>query len=193
MVSTDHFMIICPSPQKFCTWGSRTHTYAADVVVGDTVWVTHEGVMQQELVLSIDHVSQQGMFNPYTLSGTIVVDDVVVSAHSSWVMDRWTPKSHIKYLPHIYQILFFPGRVLYRMFGPSAAMMLDVDNPQKQMAGLGPHFLVGTLLLLLLVAHLTLHLMVSWSPTLLAKKGWIPTLLAKKGFKALKESQSQLV
>lgn len=45
----------------------------------------------------------QGVFNPYTLSGTIVVDDVVASAHSDWLLDDICPEKYVGSLPAIYQ------------------------------------------------------------------------------------------
>ena len=42
-------------------------------------------------VVSTAFVSKRGLYNPYTLSGTIVVDGVAASCHSSWILDGLLP------------------------------------------------------------------------------------------------------
>merc|ERR1711865_872906 len=100
----------------------------------------------------------KGLFNPYTLGGTIIVNNVLASAHSNWVLDGLVPSSATGYLPSIYQVLFTPGRVLYHMLGASAATALDVNSPQQQEFGYGPQFLVASLLLPLTILLCTKRL-----------------------------------
>ena len=73
----------------------------------------------------------KGVFNPYTLTGNIIVDGVVASAHSDWLLDDFCPRRCTGWLPAVYQALFVPGRLLYRALGTVAADVLDVNNPQK--------------------------------------------------------------
>lgn len=92
-------------------------------------------------VLQTSVVKKRGLYNPYTISGKIVVNDVVASAHSNWVLDDWTPTSLTQYLPAVYQMMFLPGRLLYQLAGASAANFLDVNNPQLTAQGYGPEFM----------------------------------------------------
>lgn len=48
---------------------------------------------------------KQGLFNPFTLSGTIVVNGVVASVHSEWLLDDLvTSPEYSRYLPIFYQV-----------------------------------------------------------------------------------------
>ena len=53
-------------------------------------------------------------YNPYTLSGTIVVDGVVASCHSSWILDGLAPP---RVLAKVYQRLFVVPRAAYKLIG----------------------------------------------------------------------------
>lgn len=51
--------------------------------------------------------------------GSIVVDGVVASAHSNFVLDDITPSSLTHMLPYVYQALMVtPLTILYRVLGP---------------------------------------------------------------------------
>ena len=51
------------------------------------------------MVCGTESVLKAGLYNPCTMSKYIIVDGVVVSAHSSKVLDQWMPKQFAKYLP----------------------------------------------------------------------------------------------
>lgn len=87
--------------------------------------------MKLHMVLSINMELGQGLFNPYTLSGNIVVDDMIVSCHSNWVLDEIIPKNLVEHLPSIYQTMFLPARGLFYLSGSNAdkvANMLGFNN-----------------------------------------------------------------
>lgn len=136
-----HFIKICPISMPDCSWMNSVHTYADQVNIGDAVWIFDGNAMVTQKVVHVIKSAQRGLFNPYTLSGNIIVDGVVASAHSRWILDDWVPTSATASLPAVYQAMFFPGRVLYHLAGPFAAKCLDVDNPQQTFAGWGPQFL----------------------------------------------------
>lgn len=50
-------------------------------------------------------MTKQGLFNPYTLGGDIVVNGALASAHSSWFLDGVAPASMTRHLPAIYQVV----------------------------------------------------------------------------------------
>ena len=99
--------------------------YAEDVSVGDWIWGANGEASQ---VYAIERVVLKGAFNPYTISGNIIVDDVVASAHSQWFLDEAVPRSMTRYLPAIYQSILSVNRVLHAAFGPVAAETLGLAN-----------------------------------------------------------------
>jgi len=148
VISNKHFVPLCPVTGQPCKYSEHVYKYAQETMAGDHLWVAGaNSTVELAHVKEIGHTFSKGLFNPYTLGGSIIVNNVLASAHSNWVLDGLVPSSATGYLPSIYQALFTPGRVLYRMFGPSAATALDVNSPQQQEFGYGPQFLVATLLL----------------------------------------------
>ena len=54
--------------------------------------------------LQVSTVSKAGLYNPFTMSGDIVVNGVLASCHSDWVLDRIVPARYAHLLPAIYQV-----------------------------------------------------------------------------------------
>ena len=69
------------------------HVYAKDVAVGDELYYFDGAALETSRVRATAEVTKSGLFNPYTLSGSIVVDGVAASCHSSWILDgvAWPP------------------------------------------------------------------------------------------------------
>lgn len=70
------------------------------------------------LACRVAHVSR-GIFNPFTLNGLIVVDDVVASAHSDWFLEPFVPAKYEHLIPGLYQQIMGPVRCLYWLVGPA--------------------------------------------------------------------------
>jgi hypothetical protein len=69
-------------------------------------------------VASITVVTKQGLFNPYTLSGSILINSVDASCHSDWVLDPIFERAGAtNLLPHVYQALMLPLRITYQALG----------------------------------------------------------------------------
>lgn len=87
---------------------SNTTKRMCDVTVGDYVLVVHEMShgyqMTSECVTKKEHTTAQGMYNPMTLSGTIVVDHIIASNY----------EEHI--YPSVAHMMLAPVRGLYRVF-----------------------------------------------------------------------------
>ncbi|CAE7681139.1 wrt-1 [Symbiodinium sp. CCMP2456] len=128
-VSSMHF-VACPRSTT-SSWKATTFEYAKDVCPGHCVWVEVRGELVAEVVTTVSCSLALGLFNPYTLTGTLIVDGVVASAHSDWLLDDFCPRRCVGWLPATYQALFLPGRLLYRGLGSMAADVLDVNNPQN--------------------------------------------------------------
>jgi hypothetical protein len=141
-LSGDHFVPICRSSAKSCSWEQRIEVYAREVKVGDIMWVRNPAGFSTSTVDDIITSHLSGVFNPYTTSGNIIVDGVVASCHSSWILDALFPKRFQHWLPAVYQMVFLPGRWIYKLFGVAAADLLDMNNPQSspETFGYGPMF-----------------------------------------------------
>ena len=118
--------------------------YAKDVAVGDLInHVSDDGALKSGTVVSTTRSFKRGLYNPYTLSGTIVVDGVAASCHSSWILDGFLPprvaacvetRRHGRSMSQprrrrdplystqvaavVYQRLFVVPRLAYKLLGP---------------------------------------------------------------------------
>jgi len=140
-LSNRHFVPTCPEHGMTCEWAQHVQAYAQDVHPGDYVWTASKKGMHLQQVQDSSLISKEGLFNPYTLSGKIVVNSVVASAHSEWILDSLMPSVCTRHLPAVYQAMFLPGRWLYHLVGPNAADMLEVNNPSDH--GYGFEFLAA--------------------------------------------------
>ena len=89
--------------------------YAKDVRIGDAIAYVDGGALKAGAVVSTSRSFKRGLYNPYTLSGTIVVDGVVASCHSSWILDGLLPP---RLAAIFYQRLFVVPRLAYKLLGP---------------------------------------------------------------------------
>jgi hypothetical protein len=127
-----HFIHTVPSLATALAGGSSsTHRplqmymkCASDVRVGDFVMSIQEGLLVPSLVANITTVEKWGLYNPYTLTGDLVVNGVLVSAHSDWVFDRITPAAYVHKLPGLYQAMMTPARWAYYLGGDQAMRFL---------------------------------------------------------------------
>jgi len=105
---------------------SATHYLEADGVMmnaGDVrPGMTVIGGGEQSAVTSTKMIAAKGLYNPITLSGTIVVNGVAASAHSEWFLDGLLPT---RWLPTVYQAFLAPARAIYWM-NPAWAKRIDV-------------------------------------------------------------------
>jgi len=109
--------------------GQRLEIPSSKALVGDLVHVAgRPGASQLEAIASKSLVAGTGLFNPYTMSGSIVVDGVAASCHSSSALDRIFELVGVS-VPDGYQTAFAPVRALYRVLGAermaSAEFIID--------------------------------------------------------------------
>ncbi|KAF6250437.1 hypothetical protein COO60DRAFT_1465450 [Scenedesmus sp. NREL 46B-D3] len=73
-------------------------------------------------VCSSQRVPLDGLYNPYSLSGTILVNGVVASSHSYWFADAAFDALGLPaaWLPGLYQAVLAPARLLFWAMGPQA-------------------------------------------------------------------------
>ncbi|KAJ8037125.1 GTPase IMAP family member 7 [Holothuria leucospilota] len=75
---------------------------ANQVKVNDLIFVNRDGIIISDTVTSIKREFRRGAYCPYTLNGTLIVDNIVTSCFTTTVA------------PHIAQRVLFPLRCLYR-------------------------------------------------------------------------------
>jgi len=129
-LSPDHFLHKCPLNSP-CLWKDAEAAYSATILQDAYVWTASGSHLKLSRVLLTSMVPKEGLFNPYTLSGNIVVNGVAASAHSSWILDQLIPATLTKYVPALYQSIFVVGRWIYKIFGSHAADVIGVNNPQE--------------------------------------------------------------
>ena len=96
--SPDHYMLITPAAfnsdalnSDTPSWAHRKPIPAGKVQPGDRMWVlTEPSSYHISTVIAVDTVLEQGQFAPLTLTGTIIVDDVVASVYSTMLGSEQT-------------------------------------------------------------------------------------------------------
>lgn len=116
-LSPDHFVPAVPMGKQV-VFKNTVMMRGKDLLVGMHVYAADAEGSAASMVKHIGVSAEQGLFNPYTMGGLIVVDGVVASAHCSWVFDGVMDVMGLTHkIPALYQALFAPVRMLYRMLG----------------------------------------------------------------------------
>ena len=110
IISPDHYLLLAPpsSDAKTCSahgsWSSRRAITAAEANVGDHMWVVNNEKNQvtSTTILAIEDILDEGMYAPFTLTGTIVVDGVAASVYtnmmgSEYFMHVWCARARFLY------------------------------------------------------------------------------------------------
>lgn len=106
-----HFLPV----SKSCD-GATEDLRARDVHVGMCLFARSAGESQNTLqeVLATQRVVKRGVFNPFTMHGTLAVNGIVASSHSDWFLDDLADSLGVTHmLPTIYQAVLAPARGLY--------------------------------------------------------------------------------
>lgn len=102
-LSSKHFLPVGKSEQQSYKQAKMVQAYK--VASGDTVWVMEESHATAYTVMETAMVSKQGLWAPYTSYGTIVVNGVVASVHSEWILDGFLELiGRPDLLPLLYQV-----------------------------------------------------------------------------------------
>lgn len=107
-LTTDNGTSIRLSKEHFIESNGR-YVYAKDVRKGDRL-------AYGERVIGIEKEKAKGLWNPFTIAGTIVVDGVLASCHSDWFLEalpKWMRPSGAA-IPAIYQTAMIPAREIYK-------------------------------------------------------------------------------
>mmetsp|Transcript_25477 Transcript_25477/g.55736 ORF Transcript_25477/g.55736 Transcript_25477/m.55736 type:complete len:209 (-) Transcript_25477:241-867(-) len=141
-LSPDHYLrLVNPHGEL------ETHVLAKDAAVGMRLAVSAEAEAEAEVktatVLQVERTVLAGAYNPYTTSGTIIVNGIEVSCHSSWFLEGVTSAAAT---PLLYQQLLAPLRALYAVaprLVKSFCAKFDGDN--RPMSELGLRQIVGSI------------------------------------------------
>jgi hypothetical protein len=102
--------------------GSAATMAAAGVRVGDLVRVVAaDGSVALEPVVRMGVVVDRGLWNPYTLGGTIVVDGIEASVHSAVKLNGVLALLGVPAPATGYQLALAPVRAAYTLLGPGPA------------------------------------------------------------------------
>merc|ERR1711879_765550 len=113
-IKTASAMNLSLTADHYVPFVNGTYATAQHVQVGDSVWVKGPSdKMSRTVVTTIGSAIEVGLFNPYPHAGTIVVDGILASAHSSWLLEGMMPETHV---PTAYDILLTPVRILHLLF-----------------------------------------------------------------------------
>jgi hypothetical protein len=85
------------------------------------------------LLLQVTSSLEQGMFSPWTLSGSIVVEGFAASTHTAWPYEaqllQLLPRKHAVAVQHLlaqaHHAVQAPLRAVYHAFGKSPLAVLD--------------------------------------------------------------------
>ncbi|KXZ52030.1 hypothetical protein GPECTOR_10g1053 [Gonium pectorale] len=125
--TSGHFVPVCVEgcTAEQLTLGAAVmqNRRAGNIRVGDVV-LTADPSPAFETVESVELLAAKGAFNPYVRGADLIVDGVVASPHSDWILDSVAPAWMVPYLPYIYEALLAPVYGLYCIVGPATAEWL---------------------------------------------------------------------
>ena len=136
IATRDHFIHVCENKDS-CSFETSLFVSFENVIpYKHFIFVTKNNNNKNNnknfglsMVVSVTtKIEKDGIYNPYTLNGNIVVNNVVASCHSSWIVDKYIPITWRHYMPNIYQTLFAPVRYIYYYF-PHALTKVDLYHP----------------------------------------------------------------
>lgn len=125
VLSTDHYMYVSEGGCDGATLSTATTLSPTLVKVGQGAWVMKEDAPICSAITDIKKAKHKGLFNPMTLTGTIVVDGVIASCYSeshafpieSNLRAMMNAENVARYAPSFHHAILAPARQLYNTFG----------------------------------------------------------------------------
>lgn len=130
-----HFIPVLVASKGNDNW---VNTRAKDICLGDIILASSEDYHHQlslslHVVSRVTVVKKYGLFNPYTMSGRILVNNVSVSVHSEWILDPVFDAAGLtSWLPQVYQFMLYPLRMLVRLLGVNLYVKTSVASSLTQ-------------------------------------------------------------
>jgi len=119
MASLKHFLPVSAQCNDV-----RENMYAYEVKPGMCLYSLDEttGRMEMVPVEETGITASEGLYNPFTMSGELMVNGVLASSHADWFLNVVAEAAGMtKYLPGVYQAIMGPGRALYKLVGAEIA------------------------------------------------------------------------
>jgi len=132
----DHLLPVATTPTT--PWEGRTFKRAQNIVVGDHIWVMKRGNISVTSVQQTTKHVGEGLYNPYTEHGTTVVNDVVVSDHSQWVLDGFIGDDYVWLAPILYAPLL--QTVLAKVYSATPQLIEAISECFHATAAAGTSF-----------------------------------------------------
>merc|ERR1719512_132282 len=104
-VTTASNHTLAVTPDHYLPLSGGGHKSAGLLTFGDELFVQSVEGLAPSPITSVDMVEEQGLFNPYTTTGDLVVDGVLASCHSSWFLEDHLSE---EYIVPAYQVIFAP-------------------------------------------------------------------------------------
>ena len=100
--------------------------YASELRAGDVLLVAGGGASGLALAAVEETWTSAavGAFNPFVRGADLIVDGVVASPHSDWLLDSVASAGMRKHLPAVYEAMLAPVHWLYLVIGPAWAEWL---------------------------------------------------------------------
>jgi hypothetical protein len=108
---SNHSLVL--TPDHYLPLPGGHYRSAGQLAVGDELLVqAADDTFAPSPISSLELLWEQGLFNPLTTQGDLVVNGVLASCHSSWFLEGYLPES---YIVPLYQAVLMPLRGLYRI------------------------------------------------------------------------------
>jgi len=111
--STGHALSL--SADHYIPFANGSLALASHIQRGDAISVldSARGGLIPANVTRVSAYREMGLYNPFPHVATIVVDGVLVSAHSAWFLEGFIPMG---WVPTVYQSILSPVRLLHTVF-----------------------------------------------------------------------------
>lgn len=125
ILTEGHYMYVSEQGCEKASLASATTLSPELVKVGQAVWTLTPDGMKCSEITDIKVAEHKGLFNPFTLSGTILVDGVLASSYSehndipieSNLRPYMNAENVARNAPALHHALFAPARQLFHTFG----------------------------------------------------------------------------
>jgi hypothetical protein len=124
-LSKEHYIYVSEAPGSIVDAVPLTPGF---LKVGDSVWTYAEGQMICSPIVSIAHDEEKGLYAPFTLNGTVIVNGVYASSYAV-PMPAFLTANIVSAAPSIWHTMLAPVRALYLANG--AKWVAEVSAPYE--------------------------------------------------------------